>query len=239
MGGLLFGYYDIPFRIIEEGISLSIDKEGENLLYRREYGVENVEKILLGSNGKVLINPIEPVTKPKELTPYLLIDLDRALVVEPKGTKKIFVTFPIEIGVFIRKGEDSTILDTFTLMKQKFTLYGDPRSGFICRYFKSNVYSVIPSVDRVYEGVMELNITNTTTGWIEVTKAMFNAYGMKIYYSDNLVSMRANMKVKSSQIAENDFDDSPLEAEMNKSVELFSTRKLSITTTKSIMELGI
>jgi len=94
-------------------------------------------------------------------------------------------------------------------------------------------------VDRVHEGVIELNITNTTTGWIEVTKAMFNAYGMKIYYSDNLVSMRANMKVKSSQIAENDFDDSPLEVEMKKSVELFSTRKLSITTTKSIMELGI
>lgn len=235
----MFGYYDIPFRIIEEGISLSIDKEGENLLYRREYDVEKVEKILLGSNGKILINPIEPVTKPKELTPYLLIELDRALVVEPKGTKKIFITFPIEIGVFIRKGEDSTILDTFTLMKQKFTLYGDPHSGFICRYFKSSVYSVIPSVDRIHEGVMELTITNTTTGWIEVTRAMFNAYGMKIYYSDNLVSMRANMKVKSSQIAENDFDDSPLKVEMKKSVELFSTRKLSITTTKSIMELGI
>jgi len=97
----MFGYYDIPFRIIEKGISLSIDKEGENLLYRREYGVEKVEKILLGSNGKILINPIEPVTKPKELTPYLLIELDRTLVVEP-GTLAAGLFAGILRAVFIR-----------------------------------------------------------------------------------------------------------------------------------------
>lgn len=235
----MFGHYDIPFRIVEGEISLSVDKEGENLYYMRECAGEKVEKILLGSNGKILLNPIEPLSKPKELTPYLLVELEKVLVTEPKATQRIFVTFPIEIGAFISKDENFESLDVFTLMRQKFTLYGDPRSGFICKYFKSTVYSAAPSVDPLHEGVMELNITNTTAGWIEVTKAIFNAYGMKIYYSNNLVSMRANMRIKSSQMAENDFDDSPLEAEMKKSVELFSTRKLSIATTKSLMELGI
>ncbi len=239
MGGSMFGYYDIPFKITNEEISLYVEREGENLVYSRECVGEKVEKVLLGDTGRMLVNPVEPLNRPKELTPYLLIELASRVLVEPKAARKIFVTFPVEIGVFIAKDEKCEILDTFTLIRQKFTLYGDPRSGFICKYFKSAVYSAIPSVDTLHEGVMELNITNTTTGWIEVTKAIFNAYGMKIYYSDNLVSMRANMKVKSPQIAENDFDDSPLEADMKKSVELFSTRKLSITTTKSVMELGI
>jgi len=31
--GPMFGYYDIPFKIMDEEISLRVDREGENLLY--------------------------------------------------------------------------------------------------------------------------------------------------------------------------------------------------------------
>jgi len=235
----MFGNYDVPVNIAQEGISLSIQTEGGSLRYIRECLGEKVEKIILTNSSKILINPIEPLSKPKELTPYLLIELGNALVVEPKATQKVFMKFPIEIGVFISKDGDLEILDVFTLLKPKFTLYGDPRIGFICKYFKSDVYPSVPAADCLHEGVIELNITNTTTSWIEVTKAIFNAYGMKIYYNDNLVSMRANMKVKGAQIAESDFIDSPFETEMRKSLELYAVRKLSIASTKSVMELGL
>jgi len=235
----MFGKYDIPSSIVQEGISLSIEREGDSLRYRRECKGEKVEKILLTTNGKILVNPIEPLNKPKELTPYLLIEFGNALVVEPRATQRVFIKFPIEIGVFISKDQDFEILDVCTLVKQKFTLYGDPRTGFICKHFTSDVYPLLPSADRLTEGVIDLNITNTTASWAEVTKAVFNAYGMKIYYSDNLVSMRANMKVKGAQVAENDFIDSSLETGMKKSLELYASRKLSITSTKFVMELGL
>ncbi len=235
----MFDYYDVPLGIAKEGISLSVEREGEVLLYWRESVDEKVEKNLPASTGKILINPIEPVNKPKELTSYLLIEFERTLVVEPGATQKIYAKYPLEIGVFISRNENFKILDIFTLMKQKFTLYGDPSSGVICKYWSSAVYSSLPSVNPIQEGVVELSITNTSTEWVEVTKAVFNAYGMKMYYSEDMVAMKANMKIMKGKIAETDFFDSPLETGMKKSLELYTVRKVAITTTKFVMEAGI
>jgi hypothetical protein len=235
----MYRYYDAPFKIVKEGITLTLEQEGERLLYRSVYADKKVEKILLTSTGKVLINPVEPLNKPKELTSYLLIEFDRTLVVAPGSTKSIFVTYPIEIGVFLAGGNQFEIIDILTLAKQKFTLYGDPRSGVICKYWGSEVYSLIPSVNPLHEGVMELSITNTTTGWIEVTKAIFNAYGMKIYYNDDRVSMKATMKIMSGRSAETDFVDAPLENGMKKSLELYTVRRLPVVAPKFVMEVGL
>ncbi len=238
-GGHMFGSYDVPFNLEMEGISLSIEKDGENLRYRRESPGEKAEKILLANSPKLLINPIEPMSKPKDLTPYLFIEFAKSLAVEPKATKKIFIKFPVEIGVFVSLGRDFEALDIFCMTPQKFTLYGDPRTGIICKYFKSDVYGSIPSVDPIREGVIEVTVTNTTTSWVDVTKTVFSAYGMKIYYNDRMVSLKANMKIKGSQMAEIDFEDSPVETDMNKSLEIYAMRKLTIATTKFVMELGL
>lgn len=235
----MYGYYEIPLELVREGITLSLVRERENLLYQRMCADKRVEKILLASTGKVLINPVEPLNKPKELTPYLLIEFDRALMVEPEATRTIFVTYPIEIGVFIAQDNHCDLLDVLTLVKQKFTLYGDPRSGVICKYWRSEVYSSIPSVNPIQEGVIELSITNTTSGWVEVTQAIFNAYGMKMYYNDTQVSMKATMKIMSGILAETDFVDAPLKEGMKKSLELYTARKLPVISTKFVMEAGI
>jgi hypothetical protein len=231
--------YAIPLEIVREEITLSLVRDGEHLLYRSVCADKRVEKILLASTGKVLINPIEPVNKPKELTPYLLVEFDRTLMVEPGATRTIFITYPIEIGVFIAQGNHGDLLDILTLVKQKFTLYGDPRSGVICKYWRSEVNSSIPAVNPLREGVIELSITNTTSGWVEVTQAIFNAYGMKIYYNNELVSMRATMKIMSRTLAETDFVNAPLQEGMKKSSELYTARKLPVVGTKFVMEVGI
>lgn len=235
----MFGYYDIPLKIAEEGISLSIDKEGEAFIYKRECLDEKVEKVLLANKGKVLINPVEPLSKPKELTQYLYIEFERPLLVEPKESRRLFLKFPVEIGVFISERKHFEILDIFTLAKQKFTLYGDPRNGVICKYWKSEVYPSMPSINPLHEGIIELQITNSDTEWVEVTKSIFDAYGMKIYYSSRLVSLKARMKIVNAVTAETDFLDSPVEKEMKKATELYTAKKLPIVTTKFVMREGI
>ena len=205
-------------------------------LYKRELLGEKVEKVLLAYNGSILLNPVEPLNMPREITSYLLLEFGKVLMVEPLAKKKVFIKFPIEIGVFVTGKEIFDVLDVFSVVKSKFSLYGNPSSGVVCKYHKSEVYPLLPSVDTLREGVMELTITNTTNKWVEVTKAVFNAYGMKIYYNDRLVSMKSNMKVLSTKVAETDFVDSPLEKGMIKSLELYTARKLSITTPKFIME---
>ncbi|MCD4845050.1 MAG: DUF432 domain-containing protein [Methanosarcinales archaeon] len=235
----MFGLHDVPLRIVHEGISFSIERDRRSLLYKRECMDEEVENIFLSSNSRVLINPIEPLNMPKELTPYLLIEFEKSIFIEPMTNRKIFLTFPVEIGIFVHGKKEYQIIDVLTLAKQKFTLYGSVKSGIICKYWKSDVYSTMPDINPIYEGGIELNLTNTTTRWVEVTKAVFNAYGMKIYYSDDMVSMKANMKILSKKIAEISFVGSHLKKGMKRSLELYISRKIPMIATKFLMEEGI
>jgi hypothetical protein len=235
----MFGQYDIPIRIEQEGIMVSVQKEGESILYTRECLGESVEKILVAGSGKLLLNAVEPVNKPKALASHLLIEFANTLQVEPKGTMNIFLAFPVEIAVFMPSNEEFEVIDTFTLARQKFTLYGDPINGVICKYWKSRIYTAEPSLNPIEEGLIELAVTNTTTSWVEVTKTVFNAYGMKIYYDDKRMSMKANMKLKGGGSAETECMDEPLVAGMTKSLEMYTVRKLSVIKQKFIMEFGL
>jgi len=235
----MFGQYDIPIRIEQEGITVSVQKEGENVFYMRECLGESVEKILIAGSGKLLLNPVEPVNKPTTLPSHLLIEFEKTMQVEPKGTMNIFLTFPVEIAVFMPSNEEFEVIDAFTLARQKFTLYGDPINGVICKYWKSRIYTAEPSLNRIQEGIVGLTITNTTTGWVEVTKAVFNAYGMKIFYDDEKLSIKANMKLKVGGSAETECMNEPLVEGMTKSLEMYTVRKLSVTKKNFIMESGL
>ncbi|MDY6855069.1 MAG: DUF432 domain-containing protein [Thermodesulfobacteriota bacterium] len=237
--GAMFGSHSIPLFIHAGGIALSVNKQGDSLLYKRESEHETIERVLLADNAQLIINPVEPLNKPKEISPFLHIGFKKSLVVAPRISRVVFISFPIEVGVFISKGKDIESIDIFTLMKQKFTLYGDPRNGIICKSWESDVHFVIPSPTPLHEGVLSLKVTNTTDKWLEVSQAVFNAYGMKIYYNKGSVSMKASMRIMSSRIAETDFTDSPVMEEMDKSLELYTIRKLVVATTKYVMEAGI
>ena len=237
----IFGLHDVPLRIDLEEISLSVERTVGGLLYKRGCMDGEIEGLLLSSDSKILINPVEPVNKAKELTPHFLIEFEKSIFIEPSARKTIFVKFPVEIGVFVHGKKNFQILDVLTLNKQKFTLYGDVISGVICKYWESEVYSTIPDTNPVYEGVIELNITNTTARWVEVTKAVFAAHGMKIYYSDDMVAMRANMRIVSKKVAEIDFVKSPLEKGMKRSLELYTSRlrQIPVVATRFLMDEGI
>ncbi|MDY7031876.1 MAG: DUF432 domain-containing protein [Thermodesulfobacteriota bacterium] len=239
LAGSFFGRYDIPLSIKREGISISMEKHADVLVYKRETPYETMERVLLADNAQILINPVEPLNTPKEITPFLHIEFEKVLVLEPKVSKVVCITFPIEIGVFISGSKDLESLDIFSLEKQKFTLYGDPSNGIICRSWGSDVHPVIPPLNPLHSGVLSLKIINTTGKWLQVSQAVFNAYGMKIYYNKDVVSMKASMRIMSNRTAETDFMDSPIIAEMENSLELYTVRKLVVTSTKYVMEAGI
>lgn len=237
----MYGQYDVPMRIEEDEISISVDLDKDNLIYNRSCADEGVEKIiLLADNGILFINPIEPLNKPKELTPYLLIEFEKDVLIGPWARRKIYLKFPIEIGVFLSSNKKNhEILDVMTLSKKKYTLYGSITKGLICKYWKSDIYTSIPSTNPIYEGVLKLNIKNETADWINASKVVLNAYSMKIYYNNSMVSMKANMDIRNSNIAETSIIDSPIEKGMSKSIEHYTTRKIPAVITKFVMEAGL
>lgn len=235
----MFGQHEIPLKIEAEGIALSLDREGELLLYRRESPGEEINKSLLAGKKEILIHPVEPLNSPKRLTPYLMIGFEDPLVVEPKASKNVFLTFPVEVGVFLSGSKKLEPLDVVSLVKKKFTLYGTPRGGKICKYWRSSVHPSVPTVSLLHEGVMSLRIKNETDGWATVTRVVLDGYGMKIHFNETMVSVKAQMTIVNKVVAETEFVGSPLEKGMAKSLETFMPGMASMMSMRFVMSEGI
>ena len=234
----VFGTHHIPVNFKHAGFSLSFEKEGKNYLYKREAGNEKIEKLILGKKKQILIHPIEPVTKPKIITPHLLLKLKRSIIFETKISKIVYLKFPVELGVFLSLKKKQESIDFFTLTNPKFTLYGDPRSGVICKYYESDIYSTLPTVDFIQEGVLELKLVNRCPEWVEIKKVLLDAHNMNIYYDHKMAFMRAEMEVQNPTAAETGFIDSPYNEEMEKSIQVFSPKKIHVGSNRFMMREG-
>jgi hypothetical protein len=235
----MFGEHSIPLKIETEGLSLVLEKEGDNLVYKRDCLGNEEEKTLLTGKEEILLNPVEPLHTPKKLTSYLMIAFEDELVVEPKASKKVFVTFPVEIGVFLKALKKFDLLDVVSLVKSKFTLYGTPRGGSICKYWHSAVHFAVPAVNIFHEGVMSLRIKNETDRWETVTKVVLNGYGMKIHFNETIASTKAEMKIIDRGLAETEFVGSPMEKGMTKAQETYVSGMISMEPTRFVMNEGI
>jgi len=247
---IMYGYYDPPFSVEQEGISISVERNGEQWIYRRTLEADTVEKVILGNGKHLIINPVEPLNTPKEITPNLLIEFEKTLLLSGGAKRKIFLTFPIEIGIFIsdKGNKNLQLLDVLSLVRQKFTLYGEVSYGVICKHWKSKIYSTSPSPSPLHEGIMELTLRNTSSDWASISKVVFSAYGMKLYYEGD-VFMRAHMDILNRNTAETGFELQHINGELKsnplkdfkarkEAFGVYSLQKLGIVPTKFYMGWG-
>ncbi|WP_370573143.1 DUF432 domain-containing protein [Methanomethylovorans sp.] len=237
---IMFGVYESPFNMEIEDVSISVEIHENSLIYRRWGSLGSTEKLLLQESCSFLLNPIEPVNMPKRLTHFLLVDFQKTVILEPGATRKVYITFPIEVGVFVsHEKEEFELIDIFSFARLKYTLYGVPSNGIICKYWKSDVSLSPPDTNPLHTGYIDLKIVNDTDHMIEINKAIFNAYGMKIYYEENKVVMKAVMKIPSRKLAETEFIHCPGKGRFKKAMELYVSSKLRVSGTKCIMEYGL
>ncbi len=203
----------------------------ENKKYFRKCLDEVLEKYVIAT-GEVTVCPVEPVNKPKQITTYFQLNFRKPILVAPNESVKLYATFPVEIGVFV--GDKN--IDVFTASKVKYTLYGTPVKGVICRYWESEVYFDEPDLNPLLEGVLKLNITNRSDDWVEIRKIVFNVLGMRILYDDKGSYAEGVVKVTSQSMAETEFLRPKIQ-NMKESLKIFRQRKISGS--KYFMEMGI
>jgi len=235
----MYGEHKAPFLFERGPLRISTEETDEGIAYHREYEDKILDKTIFSKGKNIVINPIEPLNTPKSITSTLLIELEEPIVLEPKTKRSIFLTYPLEIGVFVKGKKRHLDIDIFTLVKNKYTLYGDVKTGTICKYWKSSLHTSVPSVDQLHEGILNLRFYNTSDEWVELTKTVFNAYGMVMFYDDDLVSMRGDMKISGEDKSETRFISHPLREDMNKSLEVFEKKAKHLKGAKFIMEGGI
>ncbi|MDD1716283.1 MAG: DUF432 domain-containing protein [Methanolinea sp.] len=234
----MFGIHKYPFEYREREVFLSIEPGDRYSHYHRVIPGNDCRKMIGNLEGRVVINPVEPVSLPHDVTGMIEFHFT-PIVLEPGSTVKIYLKFPVEIGVFLESTDGYDVLDVFTLAKQKFSLYGTPEKGFITRHIEAGVFDTIPGTDSLTEGVMEIAMHNCGQAWVEVSRAVFEQSTMHLFYG-SMVSMKAEMEVHSRQMAVTRVLERPLEAEMKQSVRLFSARRILIPEKPVfIMEYGV
>ncbi len=235
---LPWGPHRLPVKLALDDLSLSLEKSGTGYLYRREDQSGSVEKLVQSGKGEIYLCPVEPFHYPAGISQHLLLELAHPVLLEPRKSAKLFLTAPLDIAVnYTRKRGEDAVLDRFSFLKPKLSLYGPVKSGLICRYWLSTIHENIPHLNPLAEAVLQLKINNGGNRWAEVSQVVFSAQAMKIYYNPQLVAMQATMKINNDLTAETTFIDEPLKAGMRKAPEQFSARLLSLPG-RMVMEEG-
>ncbi|ADB58299.1 DUF432 domain-containing protein [Archaeoglobus profundus] len=233
----MYGEYNLgELKLENDNFCLSIERDGDFYVYERVCKGDLMTKRIKGF-GKIILNPVEPVNLPKNITSLIEIEFKEKVVVGPRSKLTIYVTFPIEIGVFVVSDSSLNVLDVFTLNSLKYTLYGTPGRGVICRYWLSDIYTSPPRLDCLREGIIELEISNSSDNWVEVGKTVLDVYSMKIYYDDSRVVSKAVMNVTSRGVAETQFLDGNYN--MKKAIEIYVAKKLQVLKRSFVMEWGL
>jgi len=235
----VFGHYNEDFSVSVQGVALTMDHASSPWTYSREGTCGSVKKIMTSSDDRIIVTPVEPVNLPQRITPYLEIEFP-TVVVNPGVRKTIYLTFPIEVGVFLERKGVFTNLDIFSFARQKYSLYGTPTAGLITRWHRSAIFETVPYTEPFKEGILELCLSNESPGVIEVSRGVFESYGMSIWYSSDRAAMKAEISIFSPTIAETSFSSEPCLGCNERGIDLFRALKLPVIQQKSfLMEYGV
>jgi len=235
----VFGRYEQDFTVSRNGTSLTVSHSARPSEYLRTGQGTTVRKLLASLEDRILINPVEPVNLPQRITPLLEIGFP-PVILNPGTRKMVYLTFPVEIGVFLEHRGTFTNLDIFSFAAPKFSLYGTPGAGLITRWHTSDLFEDVPPAEPLTEGIMELTLSNESSGVIEVSRGVFESYGMCLYYSRENAAMKATMSVFSPRIAETGFTTAPSCGCTERAIDLFLALKIPVVQQKSfLMEFGV
>lgn len=236
-----FGNYELPLEISSEFLSISVGLIDGIIVYKRLSFDVAVEKKILANNPDFIIHPVEPIFPDKKIAGHLLIETTDKIELAPEISRTIFVIIPVHLGVFALEGKQSDLIDIISYYPEKYTLYGDPHHGLMCRYFKSDVFLTKPATDYIREAVLEINLINNSGSWIELNCLVFDCSRMTVHFDSDEVISKAKVKVINQIVAETDFEEIKSGKEYEKSLQVYQQKRLMLSpTSKSfIMEYGL
>jgi hypothetical protein len=220
----VFGEFSPPYRFERDGLSLSLEMMEGHYQYRRDLAGDRVEKAISVGLSRLLVHPVEPFHTGPETAGHLELEFP-SLILEAGATETIFLTFPIEVGVFVEGIRETEILDVFSVNRPKYSLYGTPRRGVITRFARGGRHREIPAVDVAGEGVLKLTIRNMLSEWAKVSRVVMDSPEMHLYSSD-FAGLVATMRITGREAAEVTGVDRPLKGGMSRAHDLFTARRI-------------
>ena len=148
-----------------------------------------IEKIIpIKSNDvKIELVPIRPLNYPARRTNYVFLKLDKEIHLGENSAASIFVHCPIEIGIFLIHGDNHESFDWVTCnpLNSRFSLYGSPDTGTLCKYAKVSLAADYDDSISYVNGVMHIVIENTLSFAQTISRIIFSMADNTLYYKDS------------------------------------------------------
>lgn len=233
-----FGIFEFPCRWQDDGATVETQARGTAMSYRRQANEEEL-RLLCSAQHKLRIEPLEPLFLPQELTRNLLVEFEEKVLILPDDRVRLDLTFPLEIGVLIPRKGSWRLLDAWSFAPQKFTLYGDPASGVLCKYWKSRWVESADDLRLRTEGWLRLTVRNTSSHPAEVGRVVCSGHQLQIYHDGRRACCSLAMKITARNVAEVEGDTKIPIPEAKKAFDLFSERKLLGVSQGFVMERNL
>ncbi|MGC8936780.1 MAG: DUF432 domain-containing protein [Candidatus Methanomethylicaceae archaeon] len=168
-------------RLKKYGIKLETEDSGALLVYRRKGGFPEgpVEKII-NSSRSLSLHPVHSVQP--EVSTTLLLRLSKPMVVAPASSVTVYVKAPISAGLYVIEGSAQKLVDYFSPSPYKYALYGSAANGKICRFYRTDAYSEVPTKDLdIWEAATKITIENDSRKFVEVKNLLYPLLNTDIY----------------------------------------------------------
>ena len=202
-----YGLYDIDdsLELHLPDTEIRIKKISENVFSysRQNSDGDLIEKIIpiKSSNLQIELCPIRALNFPAKRTSHMYLEIDTPVFLHENSSATVFLRCPIEIGVFFVHDKHKDSLDCFTCdsLNSRFSLYGPPESGTLCKYAKTEIVESYDDSIPFVNAVLKVNLQNELSKGLSIAKIVFPMSENSIYYQDSkaiIDSLRAVLKKK-------------------------------------------
>lgn len=235
-----FGYYEFDNLFQNDAFSLTFEKFGNSIHYRRTliYDGSSFDSIIsVNQPNNILIQPSEPIFQHLNKR-HLLIKFKTPLSLFPETQIFGYTLFPIAVTTFINNMGTWLAIETFGTKSEKYALYGTAHNGVIC-HFKESIFTPnFPEYfDRFSEGILRLEIINSSKFFTRLNQIVLDYSFIKLFYNDSHSIAEAVVKILGPNTAETEFILPDVPSTYSRTIDLLPTRLL--LSPKYLMDFGI
>ena len=159
-------------------LMLPNEVRGSGLRYRRfdATGLLVTERMIVSDESSLLLG-VFPTPAP--MTSGLVIHevylrFKSPIVVDQKSAAIVYAAMPIDMAVYRQSKDEELLLDTFSLQRPQYALYGTPESGVVCRYKEVEVHTSNADVkpNKYEEALVRIAIRNEIDNVVKISRVV-------------------------------------------------------------------
>lgn len=159
-------------------------------LYQRYFANHLVTEVkMISRQDSVILGvfPIPALLTPKPLAKYVYLRFKSPVLMEQRSESIFYSTMPIEVAIYRQHEDEELLVDAFRTLKQRYSLYGSPERGVLCRYKEVNIdpAKINISAQKYEEALLKIIVRNGIDNIVRISKVVIPMQNVVLDHNDD------------------------------------------------------